>query len=301
MFSMRVLAPPERTHEVVTALEALEGVSNVIVGGVTHDRGEQAINADVAAGAADEMFGRLERLGIDSDSVTLVRQSAVGPIARPRAGGWLTHGQDALVWAEAVDTARENATLTFRYCLYMVAAGIIATFGIILKNSILIVGAMAVSPDLMPLSAFCIGLVGRRPRLAERGLAVLVIGLSIAGVIAAALSWVLLEFGAYDGTLSSGDELSGIVTNITSATVIVALAAGVVGMLAFQTRASTAVGVAISVTTIPAAAFAGVAIGTGDSTRALGALSVLLVNVVMLCVGGVVTLLLQRATGRRYR
>ena len=70
-------------------------------------------------------------------------------------------------------------------------------------------------------------------------------------------------------------------------------------MLALQTHASAAVGVAISVTTIPAVAFAGVAAGIADYERGLSALWVLLVNIVMLFVGGVLTLLVQRALARR--
>jgi uncharacterized hydrophobic protein (TIGR00271 family) len=204
------------------------------------------------------------------------------------------------VWAEAVDTARENAMFTGRYFLFMVAAGVIATYGIILRNPILVVGAMAVSPDLMLLTAFCIGLVGRRPRLAMRGGVILLVGLTVAGATAWALTRVLLRFGSYDGVLSSGYALEGIVTSVNSDTVMVALTAGIVGMLAFQSRASTAVGVAISVTTIPAVAFFGVAVGIGDYGRGKEALLVLLVNVMMLFVGGVLTLLLQRTIGRRY-
>lgn len=301
MLIVRILASPEHTEDVVATLDALNGVSNVIVGGVTRDGGEQAISADVTPGSADELFRRLEHLDIDPDSITLVRESTVGPVARHGAGSWFSHGQHALVWAEAVDTARENAMLTARYCLLMVTAGVIATYGIILRNSMLIVGAMAVSPDLMPLSAFCIGLVSRRPRLALRGATILATGLTIAGATAWALSWLLLKVGAYDGLLSSGEALAGIVTSISSGTVMVALTAGCVGMLAFQTRASTAVGVAISVTTIPAVAFAGVAAGIGDFGRGGSALLVLLVNVVMLFIGGLLTLLLQRAVRRRYK
>jgi hypothetical protein len=51
-------------------------------------------------------------------------------------------------------------------------------------------------------------------------------------------------------------------THVNASTILVALAAGVAGMLAVATRASSAVGVAISVTTIPAAAFLGVALGS---------------------------------------
>ena len=52
---------------------------------------------------------------------------------------------------------------------------------------------------------------------------------------------------------------------------------------------------AISVTTIPASAYLGVATGVGEEIEALGALLVLGVNVVMLVVGGCLTLVVQRA------
>ena len=58
-------------------------------------------------------------------------------------------------------------------------------------------------------------------------------------------------------------------TTVDVATVGVALAAGVAGMLALETRASSAVGVGISITTIPAAAYLGVARpGRADKHRA---------------------------------
>ena len=42
--------------------------------------------------------------------------------------------------------------------------------GILDRNTILIVGAMAVAPDLLPIVAACVGVAGRRPRLFARGL-----------------------------------------------------------------------------------------------------------------------------------
>jgi len=95
----------------------------------------------------------------------------------------------------------------------------------------------------------------------------------------------------------------GALATVNIATVVVALAAGVAGMLAFESRASFVVGVAISVTTIPAAAYIGVAAGLGQWDGSLGALAVLLVNLAMLLLAGTVTLTLQalreRARGRR--
>ncbi|HKE65460.1 MAG TPA: DUF389 domain-containing protein [Micromonosporaceae bacterium] len=78
-----------------------------------------------------------------------------------------------------------------------------------------------------------------------------------------------------------------------------ALAAGIAATLSFETRASAAVGVAISVTTIPAAAYVGVAIAVGQPGKAGGALSVLGVNVAMLLVGGSAVLAVQRWLNRR--
>jgi hypothetical protein len=60
----------------------------------------------------------------------------------------------------------------------------------------------------------------------------------------------------------------------------------VAGMLALESRASAGVGVAISVTTIPAAAYLGVAAGLGELGKVTGALAVLAVNVVMIQAGG---------------
>jgi hypothetical protein len=53
------------------------------------------------------------------------------------------------------------------------------------------------------------------------------------------------------------------------------------------------------VTTIPASAYWGVAIATGDTGAAVGALVVLLVNVCLLVISGTVTLLTQRWLAER--
>jgi len=75
--------------------------------------------------------------------------------------------------------------------------------------------------------------------------------------------------------------------------VVVAAVAGVAGVLAFSTRSSVAVGVAISITTIPAAAFIGAAVAVHDPGL-LGALAVLGANVGLILVTGTVTLAVQR-------
>jgi len=88
-------------------------------------------------------------------------------------------------------------------------------------------------------------------------------------------------------------ELEGLAAADYS-TGLIALGAGVAAILSFETRGATAVGVAISVTTVPASAYFGVAMALGETFEAWGALLVLGINLALLVVGGTITLYLQR-------
>jgi uncharacterized hydrophobic protein (TIGR00271 family) len=190
--------------------------------------------------------------------------------------------------------ARANSRLLARYLALINVAAVIAALGVITSSSILIVGAMAVSPDLLPICATSVGLVGGNYDLARRAFVTLTMGLSLVVVTATVLGALLKWTGLLpDGFAVEQSSLSTLAQTDYSI-VLIALAAGVAGMLAFETRASQAVGVAISVTTIPASAYLGVAIGAGGIEHALGAAAVLAINVSLLIVSGSLTLLIQR-------
>ena len=206
------------------------------------------------------------------------------------------------MWADVLGTARLNARPIARYLVFMFVAGVIACYGVIDGNVILIVGAMAVSPDLLPITAIGVGIVGRRPALAGRALLTLALGLAMASVAAAIFAFAQDWFDLIPSGFKVQEAgVLGSLTTVNNETIAVALAAGVAGMLALETRASAGVGVAISVTTIPAAAYLGVAAGLGELATARGALGVLGANVAMMVVGAVATLALQSALMRRGR
>jgi uncharacterized hydrophobic protein (TIGR00271 family) len=186
-----------------------------------------------------------------------------------------------------------------RYLAFMAAAGIIAAYGVVYRNQILIVGAMAVSPDLLPITSICIGLVLRRGRLVAGAAWTLAAGLFCTCLVATALTVFLDLTDLLPSGFAVGESALRGLTTVNSSTFIVALAAGAAGMLALETRASSAVGVAISVTTIPASAYLGVAAGVGEADKAAGAAAVLGINVAMLTLGGTAALLVQRALARR--
>jgi uncharacterized hydrophobic protein (TIGR00271 family) len=255
------------------------------------ESGEHLVTADVAPHAAEAAL-RLLAARVAPDAVTLLRVESVSPADSRTSRRWLGRDPNVASWPEVIQEARGSARLFGRFLALMAAAGVVASVGVDSRNPILVIGAMAISPDLLPLSAACVGLVTMRPRLVARSLTTLVIGLGVVSLFAALTALLLDAFDVYGGDLGSGGL--GVLTHTDLATIVIALAAGVAGMLAFETRAGAAVGVAISVTTIPAAAYLGVAAQTEHGGDAAGAAGVLATNLVCVLVAGSLTLLTQR-------
>jgi uncharacterized hydrophobic protein (TIGR00271 family) len=290
LMQLRVFGAPDAMDRVLDAVSVLEGAHHL----TRADTGTDAVvvTADLDPEAADAALDALHRLAVPPRDIWLLRVEGLQPGRRQRPGS-------AVVWADLLGQAGEHARPLGRYAVFMGVAGVIASYGVIYDNPILIVGAMAVSPDFLPIAAACIGLVARRGRLTGRALATLAAGLGVAGVAGALVTAVLDLVGLLPGGFTVGEKALSSLTTVNSSTFAVAFAAGIAGMLALETRASAAVGVAISVTTIPASAYLGVAVGVGEVGKAAGALAVLAINVAMLVSGGALTLVAQQALTRR--
>jgi uncharacterized hydrophobic protein (TIGR00271 family) len=291
MLHLRVFGDTAAMADVAQRLDALEGTRHVSVAAGVHD-GESLVTADVRAAAADTALEMLRELEIPADDISLLRLDAIDSSSTAEESV-------ALVWADLLGQAQINARTAVRYLIFMAVAGVIAAFGVIDQDQILIVGAMAVAPDLLPVTAACTGLILRRPRLIRRGLFSLLAGLGVACVFAAAVTGFLNLFDLLPAEFAIHEIGLASQQHVEAETFLVAFAAGVAGMLAVETRASMGVGVAISVTTIPAAAFLGVAAGVGQLTKSLDALSVLGVNIAMMLLGGSIALAVQRKFASR--
>ncbi len=257
------------------------------------DAGTGVLTGVVVPEAADLVLHRLTERGIPPRDMSISRSDDIGlGSAGPQA---------ALIWADVLGQAGQYARLMGRYLAFMVAAGVIAGFGVIELNQILIVGAMAVSPDALPIAATAIALVAGRGRLVARALVTLTLGLFVAAIAACVVTALLDATNGLPDRFQVGETALSGLTSVNATTIGVAVAAGVAGMLALETRASAGVGVAISVTTIPAAAYLGVAAGVGEVGKVPGAFAVLGVNIAMISAGGALTLLAQRRFGRRWR
>jgi uncharacterized hydrophobic protein (TIGR00271 family) len=286
MLFLRVYGPTQALTDVGEGLEGGGTARHVtVVQGVRP--GHSLLTAEVGPASADAVLDFLVSRGVAREDVTLARLDEIGPIAPGRTA-------TSLIWADMLGQAHVNARPVARYLVFMIVAGVIAAFGVIEVNAILIVGAMAISPDVLPIAAACVAMVSRRGRLARRAIATLAVGLAAACLAAFALTVALDLLDLLPADFVVGESALSGLTTVNDATIGVALAAGVAGMLALETRASSAVGVAISITTIPAAAYFGVAAALGDEDKAAGALAVLGTNVALLLVSGTATLIVQR-------
>jgi uncharacterized hydrophobic protein (TIGR00271 family) len=297
MLRLRSSVAHHRAEEFGTLLRGHEGVRRVV------QQADEAVEskayvfvADVEPSCADMLVEQINGFGLPVEDYVLTRMEVVAPQHHHQHG---EGGVDGFAWVEVLGQAKANSRPLARYLALINVAAVIAALGVITSSSILIVGAMAVSPDLLPICATSVGLVRGDRELAGRAFGTLVVGLGLVVVTAAALSALLNVAGflpeEFDVDKSSLTSLAETDYSI----VLIALAAGVAGMLSFETRASTAVGVAISVTTIPASAYLGVAIGGGGIEHALGAAVVLGINVGLLILSGSLTLLVQRLLPNR--
>ncbi|HUB98878.1 MAG TPA: DUF389 domain-containing protein [Solirubrobacterales bacterium] len=291
MLRLRSSVDATRAPHFGAALRDLDGVRRVVEQPDAVLADSTVFVADVEPAAADELVDAIAELGIDADDYLLTRVDVVAPLHRHSTGD---RGIDGFAWVEVMGQARANSRPLARYLALINVAAVIAALGVITSSSILIVGAMAVSPDLLPICATCVGIVARRRTLAVRSFATLTIGLTAVVVTAAVLSWLLKVTGFLPDGFRVEDSGLETLAHTDYSTVLIAAAAGVAAMLSFETRASAAVGVAISVTTIPASAYLGVAIGAGGIDNAGGAGVVLAINVALLIVFGTLTLMVQR-------
>lgn len=294
MLHLRVFGAAPVMERVADSVSALPGAEHVTRTDAGNGAGQALVTADVDPDTADLALQALSALGVPAEDVWLLRLEGLQPGRRGRR-----RGSSAVVWADLLGQAGEHARPVARFLILMAAAGVIAAYGVFYSNGILIVGAMAVSPDFLPIAAACIGLVARRQRLIGRAVWTLTAGLATAGMVAGVLAVVLNAAGLLPSSFQVGENGLAGLTTVNNSTFVVALAAGIAGILALETRASAAVGVAISVTTIPASAYLGVAAGLGEVDKAWGALAVLGINVAMLLIGGSLTLVGQEALTQR--
>ncbi|MFE9704839.1 DUF389 domain-containing protein [Streptomyces sp. NPDC005930] len=300
MLHLRLITPADRTDEVVRLIDRTVGTTHLVVlPGAAREPEGDVVMCDVAREAADQLINRLRALGLDSCGAITVENIDLSLSERADKAERDAPGEpaDAVLWEQLEEATHEESTLSVTYVAFITLATMIAACGVVLDNAILIVGAMAVGPEFGPLAGICTAIVQRAPRLALRSLTALLVGFAVAMAVTVGFSWIMAEFGLFtEGKLEGDRPNTGFVYAPDAFSFVVAVLAGIAGTLSLTSAKSGAlVGVAISVTTVPAAANAAVALSFGDTTQTVGSTEQLLLNLAGIVVAGTCTLLTQKA------
>ncbi|MER7483043.1 DUF389 domain-containing protein [Streptomyces sp. NPDC126510] len=299
MLHLRLITPADRTDEVVLLIEKTVGTTHLVVlPGAARDPAGDVVMCDVAREAGDELLTGLRELGIDTTGSIAVESidlslSERADKAEADAPG---EGADAVLWEQLTEATHEESTLSVTYLAFITLATMIAACGVVLDNAILIVGAMAVGPEFGPLTGICTAIVRRRPRLALRSLIALLVGFAVAMAVTVGFSLFMDAVDLFsEQRLSADRPNTGFIYAPDWFSFVVAVLAGIAGTLSLTSAKSGAlVGVAISVTTVPAAANAAVALSYGDTSQTWGSTEQLLLNLLGIIVAGTATLLAQK-------
>ncbi|MCF3119920.1 DUF389 domain-containing protein [Streptomyces arenae] len=306
MLHLRLITPADKTDEVVRLIEGTVGTTHlaVVPGAARNPRGDVVL-CDVAREAGDELIDGLRALEIDKHgSIALenidLSLSLRADKAEHEAPG---EGADAVLWEHLTEATHEESTLSVTYVAFLTLATMIAACGVVLDNAILIVGAMAVGPEFGPLAGFCTALVQRAPRLALRSMIALVVGFAVAMVVTVGFSFFMDAMDLFsDDALKSERPNTNFIYRPDWFSFVVAVLAGAAGTLSLTSAKSGAlVGVAISVTTVPAAANAAVAFSYDEYRQAWGSTEQLLLNLLGIVLAGTATLLAQKFFWARQR
>jgi uncharacterized hydrophobic protein (TIGR00271 family) len=191
----------------------------------------------------------------------------------------------AAIYREAAEAGTNNRTT---YWAVLLLSGAIATLGLALNSSAVVIGAMLVAPLLAPVLGLALALAVGDGRLAIQT-AVVVVGSTIGVILIAAALTAVLPFHTVTVEIS-------VRTRPTTLDLAIAVFSGLVGAVVTvdrRSRLSAAIpGVAIAVALIPPLAVAGFGLGTGRGDLVRGSLLLYAANLAGIVLSGMSVFLL---------
>ena len=258
----RLAVEEHRADDVTEALEGTGGVHRIVALSPERTGTGAVLAADVTPAVADRVMEMIHGVGGNERTT---RHPAGGDRSAPHGHGRF-RGEEEFAWVEVMGEARSTpAPRALPGPDDSRRGG--GRPRVIRDNLILIVGGDGRQPRSSR-SALCVGIVGRRIALARRAGTTPLLGLLLVAGVGCGLAALLDATNVIDGVLRLGAGGLESLGTTDYSTVLIALAAGMAAMLSFETRAAAAVGVAISVTTIPAHRRCSASrLGLGTSTR----------------------------------
>ncbi|MCG7848906.1 MAG: TIGR00341 family protein [ANME-2 cluster archaeon] len=183
--------------------------------------------------------------------------------------------------------------LSKTFILLALLSSVVAAIGILQNNVPVIIGAMVIAPLLGPNVAFSLATTLGDINLAKRALKANMMGIL-----------TVFSFAAFVGFIFKFDpNIPEILsrTKVTLGDIVIALAAGSAAALSLTTGVSSAlIGVMVAVALLPPLVVFGMLMGHGEWQLAMGAMLLVLTNLICINLSGVLTFLAHGIRPRKY-
>ncbi|UCF07732.1 MAG: TIGR00341 family protein [Thermoplasmata archaeon] len=192
---------------------------------------------------------------------------------------------------EIIESARRACYLSRGYVFMIVVSSFVATLGLLLNSTAVVIGAMVIAPLLGPSIASCVGTVMGDTALFKKGIVSTFLGLLIVIIAAAATAFFVNALGLLPPLVDiSVEELPKEIAERTTLNILIvglALASGAAGAYSFaEKKGEILVGVMIAVALVPPAAIVGIGTALLDMNFIVSSGLLLAVNVICINIAG---------------
>lgn len=272
-----------------------EGVDYVVTAERSRE-GADIVEFPVPVGAVEPILDALRDAGIDDGVYTVIANAETANTERyAELEERFVEGNeedDSVAHEEIRSKARSLLPDRRSYYVMTALSAIVATAGLLLDSPAIVIGSMAIAPQVGAAITGSVGTVLGDRRMLVDGLRSLVLGLLLAVVTATAVGWLLQVGGFFPPALAvSTVEQVGSRVSPGVLSLALGLCAGAAAAFGVATDLPLSlVGVAIAAAVVPAAAAVGVGVVWVLPTVALGAATLLVVNTASIILAGTATL-----------
>ncbi len=255
----------------------------------------------ISADKTEKILDRLEEKYTGKDNFRVILLSVEGTIPRAHGIGDKSSSngnesdqsaqddkdnQERISREELYSGIVDSVRLSRNYLTLVAISSIIAALGLLQDSVAVIIGAMVIAPLLGPNVGLALATTLGDVNLGKTALKTSFAGMGIALVISISAGLLFRIQPAIHEIASR--------TNVLPADIVIALASGSAGVLAFTSGVATAlIGVMVSVALLPPLVVFGLLLGSGHMHEAFGASLLFITNIICLNLAGVTTLILK--------
>jgi uncharacterized hydrophobic protein (TIGR00341 family) len=291
---VQVTIPAGKRDAVLRALDD-EGIDYVVNDETSGREYTGVVYFPLPSAAVEPILERLREVGIDEDGYTVVVDAST-VISRQfeelQERYDEEEDEDRIAREELIARASDLAPAFSTYVVMTIVSALIATAGLLLDSPAVVVGSMVIAPLIGPAMATSVGTVMDDQEMFRRGVKLQVLGLVLSVVSAGAFAYLVRSVHLIP-PLADVTSIPEIRERVAPdfLSLVVALGAGVAGVVSLSTGVSTAlVGVMIAVALIPPAATVGIGLAWGQPLVSLGSAVLLAVNVLSINLAALIVL-----------